>query len=398
MKRKIPSFEDCLEIVKNNECFTHRYREVNGYKVSIFNYLLASYKDFKQPIPNNPDIDAFELRGLCFTHDKDMNVVRRFLLLHKFFNLNQCEDYQYDILKNITINKVTDKMDGSIMRFIELPNGEIVVKSKTFFDNNQTKMAMDVYNKNKRLQAFVKDTLDYNLAAVFELTSPLNAIVLKYQSNNLTLLQLRDEATGEYLDLHNHPLVKKHGIDVVSQENLTLDEIISLSKTVKDKEGWVGEWADGLFKVKTDWYCERHGLLTETLNRENLLMELIVDEKIDDAIAELDINDMRRTNIENICQAYTHYLVHKLNEVKALAKRYNGDKKTWVLTNRPNPLFSFAVYLLDLKEDDWDDYLIERLKVSIKKDTYHLERAKVFIKDELKSNLLIEYSIDDLEG
>ena len=45
---KIPTFEECLEIVKNNETFTHRVRIVDGYEVSVFDYMLAQFKDFQK--------------------------------------------------------------------------------------------------------------------------------------------------------------------------------------------------------------------------------------------------------------------------------------------------------------------------------------------------------------
>lgn len=399
MSRKLPSFEDCLEIAKNNECFTHRYREVNGYKVSIFNYLLATYKDFKSPVASNPNLDAFELRGICFTHDKDMKVVRRFVLLHKFFNLNQCEDYQYEDLKNKKITQVMDKMDGSVMRFIELPNKEIVVKSKTFFDNDQTRLASKVYENNPNLKSFVKETLDQGLAAIFELTSPVNSIVLKYKTNELTLLQLRDESTGKYLNIYNHPLVKKYNIKTVDSEELTLDQMIALKETLTDKEGWVFQFGENDFgKLKTNWYCERHGLLTETLNRENLVMDLIIKDKIDDALAELEVNDPRRIVIEEICQKYNHYVIETLNQAKNMVLNHNSDQKDFAIKYKKNPLFHFAVYLLSLPQDSWDDFLISKINKHSLKETYHLEKARSFVKEKLNSTLLIEYNEDDLDG
>jgi T4 RnlA family RNA ligase len=296
---KIPTFDECLEIVKKNESFTHRVRDVDGQKVSVFDYLMASYPDFKNPIDNS-DIEAFELRGLCFTHNEDGSIHRRYILLHKFFNLNQCNSYQYDDFKTNKVIQVMDKMDGSIIRFIQLANGKIVSKSKTFFGNDQSMMADEIYSTNSNLQNFVKETLDNNLCAIFELTSPKNRIVVSYNTTKLTLLQLRDENTGEYLDIYNNDLVKKYKIDTVVKEfNLELDYYIEQRKTLENKEGWILIFDNGMMvKIKTEWYCNLHGLLTDYLSKENQIMKMILDSTIDDALSKMDINDERKPLIE----------------------------------------------------------------------------------------------------
>lgn len=407
---KLPTFEECLEITKKNEAFTHRYREVDGFKISVFDYLLASYPDFNKPIEGS-DLTAFELRGLCFTHElkkglfhnfigsirglfnegRKEKVVERFLLLNKFFNINQCENYQYEDLKNKKIRKIMDKMDGSVMRFIRLPNGKIVIKSKTFFDNDQTAMGNKLYQKNNNLQKFIKETLDSKLAAIFELVSASNRIVIAYDKTELTLLQLRDEATGEYLDIYSHPLVKKYKIKTVKSEPIvTLEELMELVKTTENKEGWVVEFEDGsLVKIKTAWYCVRHNLI-EKLGCENELMTLIVKNTIDDALSELEMDDPRREAINNMTKAYNHFVIHKVKEVLEFAKTYAGDKKEWAIQYRKEPLFPFAVKIINLPDDQKEDKLIAEINKYVLGEVYYLNKARRFIQEELKLPLLLQ--------
>jgi len=66
----LPTYEDCVRIVQNNECFYEKIVTINGYKVSIFNYRLAELKDFICPIENDT-VQAFEMRGLTFIHTEN---------------------------------------------------------------------------------------------------------------------------------------------------------------------------------------------------------------------------------------------------------------------------------------------------------------------------------------
>lgn len=390
----IPTFEQALEITQKNECFTHRIREYKGVKISIFDYLLAQYPDFKQPIPDK-DYDAFELRGLCFIHHPDGSM-RRFLALHKFFNYLQCEGYQKCDVQHKAISCVMDKMDGSMMRFVKFPDGEIVVKSKTFFDNDQTKLATSVYEKDTNLQAFVRETIDQNLAAIFELTSPINKIVVGYKTTELTLLQLRDENTGEYFDIYSHPLVKKYNIKCTEKEEYSsLEELLALKETIVNKEGWIVCFEDGqMLKIKGQEYCRLHGLY-DNVSKENFLMEKILENTIDDIIAELAVDDPRRPAIELLTQATNHYIIHKMNEAKELAKKYTGDRKTWAMTYRQNPVFFVAAKVVGSDLESQEEFMIKQIQNYVRGETNRLERARNFILSELKCKLMIQFQMED---
>jgi hypothetical protein len=46
--------------------------------------------------------------------------------------------------------------------------------------------------------------LDNGIDATFEYVSPMNRIVLRYLQEELILLRMRDNKTGEYLDLNDY--------------------------------------------------------------------------------------------------------------------------------------------------------------------------------------------------
>jgi hypothetical protein len=133
---------------------------VNGYNVSIFNYRLAMYSDFI-------DNDAFEMRGLTFVFNSDGSLFKRYLLLHKFFNLNQVSETQYSLVSDYVIKSIYNKEDGSVASFIRLPNGNIVGKSKMSFESEQALGMNRLYNSNSDLKRFVDLSLYNDLVAVF---------------------------------------------------------------------------------------------------------------------------------------------------------------------------------------------------------------------------------------
>ena len=145
----LPSYEEAVELCSYEESpFYETKIEVDGFPVSIFNYRLAQYSDFNEPIKSNPNLKAFEMRGLTFVFNKDGSLYKRFVLLEKFFNLNQVPDSMYSVIKNYKIRYVNNKEDGSIASFIKLPNGKVVGKSKMGFDNDQANGINKIYKRN----------------------------------------------------------------------------------------------------------------------------------------------------------------------------------------------------------------------------------------------------------
>lgn len=124
-------------------------------------------------------------------------------------------------LKKNGIVRVANKEDGSAIRFLML-GGELVAKTKFSFESPQTVLAMQVVAQKPALRGFILKSLEQNLAAIFEIVSPFNQVVLNYKTTELRLLQLRDEATGEYQDIYNHPLVQEFNITTAQCEDLEL--------------------------------------------------------------------------------------------------------------------------------------------------------------------------------
>ncbi len=105
MKIYLKSRDECQQIVKSTDAFYCTETEVQGFKVEMYDYRLASYSDFEK-------YKAYELRGLTFIYNPETEEWERHIALQKFYNCNQT---------------------GALNDFdIELENGNIyTIKEKT---------------------------------------------------------------------------------------------------------------------------------------------------------------------------------------------------------------------------------------------------------------------------
>jgi T4 RnlA family RNA ligase len=358
----IPTYEQCLELCSGEEApFYESKMIVDGFNVSVFNYRLAQYKDFANPIPDKPELKGHEMRGLTFVFNEDGSLFNRYVLLEKFFNLNQVPESLYSVVKNYKIKFVNNKEDGSIASFIKLPNGKIVGKSKMGFDNDQADGINRVYKTNKEIKSLVNWALDNNIVPIFEYVAPNNRIVLRYPSEELILLRLRDNLTGKHIDIRDH-LDKVGSIRVAPFEDEIhdLDKLIELTATQVDKEGSIvtcedEHGRDFFFKLKTPWYCERHGLLTEDLYREHIIIGYILDDKIDDILGQIPEDEKEaHIRINKIITIVKKALNDKSVEIEKMYQDYiksGMSRKDYALLPREaNPNFSFVMSMV--KADD----------------------------------------------
>ncbi len=373
----LPTYEEAREIcdTHDNFIFYESKQKIQGFDVSIFNYRLAFQSHFTNPIEGK-DIKAHEMRGLTFVFNSDGTIFNRFLLLDKFFNVDQTPCSMYSILKDYKIKNIFNKEDGSIASFIKLPNGNVVGKSKTSFESDQAIGIQKIYDEDKNIQRFVNWSLDNEIMPIFEYVSPQNRIVLSYANTKLILLRMRDNKTGEYLDINNFSK-ELDGISVVeSEDGHTLDDLIELSKITQDKEGWVVQFQNGkMAKIKTDWYRSLHGIFMDEINRENSLIKLIVNETIDDVLPQIDA--VKREEIKELIDKVNNYIKGVSNEVDNLVSKYNGSRKDFAITYIKHPLFPIAMGAINGKDK------MDSIKNRILVETKDLLRARKWIEKNL---------------
>ena len=377
----IPSYEEAVEMCsKADAAFYETKTEVDGFPVSIFNYRLAQFSDFNLPLENKPKVKAFEMRGLTFVFNKDGSLYKRFVLLEKFFNLNQVENSMYSVVKNYKIRYVNNKEDGSIASFIQLPNGNIVGRSKMGFDNDQANGINKIYKTNKDVNSFVTWCLSQDIVPIFEYVAPHNRIVLRYSQEELILLRLRDNKTGKHIDIKDH-LDKIGSIKIAPfEDDHTLDDLIEKSKTEAEREGWIVQFDnDHMVKIKTDWYRNLHSVYTNDLYHEDKLIKLIIDEKIDDIICELKEDDHLRRRVDEIVSIIKKCVREKIDRIHGLYNVYKklNSIKEFAISYYNNEDFSDTMKYIRNSDISLEDLA----KDWILKKTNRLEKAREFIEN-----------------
>jgi T4 RnlA family RNA ligase len=320
------------------------------------------------------------MRGLCFVKQDDGSY-RSFRMLHKFFNLNETIGYQYEDLRDKKILYVQEKMDGSLIRFIPLPSGRIIAKTKNGFDNDQTKLAMELYEANEDIQKLVCDDLHNGIATLFELVGE-HRIVLRYKKKELILIQRRVEWSGAYVsdfgDINRYyPSVSTS----MNEYNQSLDSLMAWQRTLTDREGWVVTFEDGqVVKVKTNWYFSLHRLLTEDIRNESVLVESIMNEQADDIVAQLDdeedkqfVRDME-DKIYRFLKVKTDYVFGMLD-----MEFDPNDRKAFAIDHKNDQFFStmMSVVRMGINEDN----ALECVKQYVLKQCRTQSEARNFLKE-----------------
>jgi hypothetical protein len=169
-----------------------------------------------------------------------------------------------------------------------------------------------------------------------------------------------------------------------------LDHLIELTATQVDKEGSIVTCEDEFgkdffFKIKTPWYCERHGLLTEDLYRENIIIGYILDDKIDDILGQISEDEKEaHDRINKIIVIVKRAITDKMSEIE---KEYDYfvksglSKKDYAIKNSiDNPNFAYVMNMIkgeELKKNSPDqENTIQRCS--------SYEMAKDWIRDNTK--------------
>jgi len=353
----LPTYEDCVEMcAKEDAAFYESKFVIDGFNISVFNYRLAQYKDFVTPLESKPNVKAYEMRGLTFVFNQDGSLFKRFLLLEKFFNLNQVPESMYSIVKDYKIKWVNNKEDGSIASYIQLPNGKVLGKSKMGFDNEQANGINRIYKTRPDVKTFVDWCLQNDITAIFEYVSPANRIVLRYLDEDLILLRMRDNTTGKHLDIKNY-LDKIGTIKIAPFEDdyKDLNSLIEVNATQVDKEGVIVQTEDKFgkdffFKIKTPWYMERHGLLTNDIYREHIIIGYILDDKIDDILGQISEDEKEaHERIEKIITIVKKVIDEKVQDIKKSYQVYldmgSNNKEYALKYYKKDPNFGYVMQM-----------------------------------------------------
>ncbi len=332
--------------------------EPNGYTVVC--YMLQDEDTFTGA---NADFAA-ECRGITF--DREGNIAAR--TMHKFFNVGQEDSTRPEVIRWHEVVRIMDKRDGSMITPV-LVDGKIKCKTKKSFDTKEAALADEILRADPAKLQWVNDALICDYTPTFEITSPKFPIVLLYDKDELTLLHVRDNVTGEYLSevairslLPPFPVVEnviqkfiKPGVpaNVVSWDLLKI-----AAETTEGVEGWVIQFRSGdMVKLKTQWYCDLHHSVTFTRWRD--IARSVVADQSDDLKAAFAMTGRSIEPILFVERAIKAKIAldRGAAEMTALAGiEYGKTAKDMALMHRDHPLFGQIMRLFRGQEVNWMEF------------------------------------------
>lgn len=322
-------------IARHNErTGTKAFIEADRGDHVIFNYVVAFADSFPSPTTGT-DLDREysilrECRGLTF-HKDGRILTRKFA---KFFNVNEKPETQSNLIDWSQPHVVLEKLDGSMITPLWLGDMDDINADELRW---ATKMGMT--DVAKPVEAFVANNPHYarwvvglmasGFTPIFEWCSRQQKIVIDYPEDQLVLIAIRNNSTGLY---SSHPEMLKaeqSGIAVVralegNAENI--EQFMAEAKDLEGAEGYIIRFDDGhMAKVKGAWYVQIHKT-KDILQHEKDVLQLIFEDRIDDAKGFMDAEDRER--VERYEKALALTIEQKAAELTAVAASLTTEGMT----------------------------------------------------------------------
>lgn len=299
--------------------------------------------------------------------------------LHKFFNVNERWDTQAGGIAWNDVVRVMQKRDGSMIHTVQMPESDSLlgrafdIKSKKSFTSDVANKARAFLSTKQNIIALCEHVVSCGATAIMEYTAPSSRIVIGYANEKLTLLHVRSNITGEYwTEAELLALGSVFSVEVVTSyrklcqqlaaEAKPFDVLRKLSKTVVEDEGWVVQLKNGeMYKVKTDWYMERHHNATDL--RERNVAEMVLNESIDDLKAMLAAQGFKLDTVLEIEARVMHQLHEIQREVEFKGALIKGmdSRKAFELYGS-SKYFKFIKLCSFGKEIDYKAIMMRELK------------------------------------
>ena len=335
--REVIDYDTMLEICNSNSCFDYVDEVTNGINTRTFFYRMS--------LINNDSfikVGARNLRGTVFNKNTKECLA---LPLFKFFNIYENPHFtNYDEVSQWTIHNVYEKVDGCQIYFYKC-NNELVCRTQKSCSNIESKIAMNIVNKNRYLKSFINKLVDAEYTPIFELISPINAL------SDLVFLAIRDRLCGQLLMNEGGLNFNRKQMQLITsiypyyeKEFKTIDDIIkecTNTNIAREKvlEGFVVQFTnDELVKFKYNQYINLHKELSSIIG-EMEIVNRIFNNNIDDiyilfsnnktilnniTMIKNSINDTWHTKIDISKQFYNnHQALNKKDYYNLLNKEYD---------------------------------------------------------------------------
>ena len=196
------------------------------------------------------------------------------LPFHKFFNVNQIAETQFDLIKHCDAI-IYEKLDGSMIHFFKHKE-KLYASTCRSSDNLYALTALDLAKK-LNLEQSILNSINDGWTPIFEYVAPNNQIVVKYNQARLVYLMSRERKTGNYFFDESFE-------DKAKKFKFRFEEVFN-NLDVSEFEGYVCHLPHAVVKVKTPWYNERHRAVDALMRPAYKLYKIVFDGLMDDLIA-----------------------------------------------------------------------------------------------------------------
>lgn len=272
-----------------------------------------------------------ECRGLVFDIETGLIINRRF---HKFFNINEKADTQYDALDWSMYHGVMEKLDGSMISPVFVGRDHDHVRWISKMGITDTAMrAEEFVSTRPQYRDIASECLGRGYTPIFEWCSRRDRIVIDHPQDDLVLLAIRCNHTGAYLGRNAvEEMGGLHKVTTVKTFDGFSGVALDYARDIKDTEGFVIQFANHhMVKLKTDWYVSIHRA-KELLGSPRRVIENAINGTVDDLLAILPPDDQKRVeeDVHMFWRRFNQAVVTKqtiLNDIRA-----EMDRKTFATT------------------------------------------------------------------
>jgi ribosomal protein L7/L12 len=260
------------------------------------------------------------------------------LPLHKFFNVNQIPETQFDVIKHHDA-VIYEKMDGTMIHFF-LHNGKLEAATCRSTHHPLAHEALALAKKN-RIDGMIIDTINNGWTPVFEYVAPHNQVVVQYAEPRLVYLISRERKSGKYHYNNSFP-------DKARRFEFKFGQVFN-NLDCTEFEGYVCHLPDMVVKAKTPWYMERHRAVDALMRPAYKLYKIVFDGLMDDLIAIA--TEPYKPALRKVYEEAQRDLLNEKKRIEAIfAEALELSEKAPALTDEPNPLAELEQQINLLKD------------------------------------------------
>jgi T4 RnlA family RNA ligase len=234
-----------------------------------------------------------DCRGLVFDTATGEILHKR---LHKFFNVNENDEMHFSKLDLTEPHIILEKLDGSLISSLWTQHG--LRWGTKMGETDVAAVASEFVKNHPQYENFAYECHDSGLTPLFEWCSRKSKIVLDYPNDQLVLIAIRCNLSGNYISYKKMVAYgNKYKIPVVKAFQGTAHNMQSLVDSVKDMqgiEGFVVRFESGqMVKIKSSEYVALHKA-KDAISLEKNVISVLINNQVDDLKPLLNPSDLSR--------------------------------------------------------------------------------------------------------